>query len=81
MKIKKFLDKVKDFLKLDNFQKSNKKKSVENFVKKLKIKKKQLSKAIKKELLKKKRKDIQEELDIVFLQIKKGKAILKKLNS
>jgi len=81
MKVKKFINRVKDFLGLDDFEKANKKKSVKNLLHKLKVRRKQLSKFLKKQSQKKRRKEIQEELDIVSLQIKKGRVILKKLNS
>ena len=81
MKVKKFINRVKDFLGLDDFKKANKKKSVKNLLNKLKTRRKRLSKVLKKQQQKKRRKEIQEELDIVSLQIKKGRMILKKLNS
>jgi len=76
MGIAKFIESVKETLGLYEFKKSSKKKSVKNLLKKLNSKKDKITKLIKKD---KKQKELQEELDIVNLQIKKGEKILAKL--
>ncbi len=81
MGVKKFIELVKETLGLDEMKKLSKKKSVKNLLKKLNAKKDAISKALKAKLNKKKKKELNEEMDIILFQIKKGEAILKKLNS
>lgn len=76
MGIAKFIESVKESLGLDEFKKSSKKKSIKNLLKKLNSKKEKITKLIKKD---KKQKELQEELDIVNFQIKKGEKLLAKL--
>lgn len=78
---KKFIELVTETLGIDEMKKSSKKKSIKNLLKKLNSKKDAIDKALKAKLDKKKKKELNEERDIVLFQIKKGEAILKKLNS
>jgi len=80
MKIKNFIESVKTFLNLDEFDKVGKKKSVKRLLEKLKAKKELLNKVPKKKLCKKDLKALKEELVIVSLHIKKGENILDELN-
>jgi len=79
--VKKFIELVTETLGLDEMKKSSKKKSIKNLLKKLKSKKDSIDKELKAKVGKKKKKELSEELDIILFQIKKGEAILKKLNS
>lgn len=81
MGIKKFINSVKESLRLDEFEKAGKKKSIKRLLEKLKSKKKILDKKEKKKLDKKEKKELKEELTIITLQIKKGEKILDELNS
>lgn len=80
MGIKKFIKKVKSTLGLDDYEIEGKKKSLKDLLKKLNARKK----SIRKSLVtadKEKKKELNEELDIVTCQIKKGKKILHDLYS
>ena len=79
MGIKKFIKKVKRTLRLNNVVIENKKKSLKRLLKKLNERKKIIKKSLKKSLDSKKDKELNEELDIICLQLKKGKKILHKL--
>jgi len=81
MGVKKFIELVTETLGLDEMKKSSKKKSIKNLLKKLNSKKDAISKRLKAKLSKKKKKELNEEMEIIQFQIKKGEAILKKLNS
>lgn len=77
MGIKKFIYKVTTTLGLTGFKINGKKKAIKNLLKKLKERRLNLYKSVKKELSE----DQKEELDIITLQIDKGKKLLNKLNS
>jgi len=77
---KKFIEMVMETLGLDEIKKSSKKKSVKALIKKLKNKKDKIDEVLKVKSGKKKQKELQEEKEILLCQIKKGEAILKKLN-
>ena len=81
MSVKKFIADVKEYLGLDDFKKSGKKKSIKRLLEKLKARKEILDKMPKKKLDKKEKKELKEELAIITLQIKKGEKILNELNS
>ncbi|PHQ65613.1 MAG: hypothetical protein COB99_03070 [Sulfurimonas sp.] len=81
MSIKKFMQSVRESLGLSDFEKSGKKKSVKNLLKKLRNREDKILKSLKKKIEKKEKKELKEELDIISLQIKNGKKILDKLNS
>lgn len=81
MSITKFIDSVKESLGLDEFKKSGKKKSIRNLLRKLNARKEKIGKSLEKKLDKKEKKELQEELDIITFQIKKGEKILDKLNA
>ena len=81
MNITKFITGVIESLGLDEFKKAGKKKSVKNLLKKLHARKEKIGKSLEKKLAKKEKKELTEELDIISLQIKKGKKILDKLNA
>jgi hypothetical protein len=81
MSIKKFIADAKEYLGLDDFKKSGKKKSIKRLLEKLRTRKEILDKVPKKKLDKKEKKELKEELAIITLQIKKGEKILDGLNS
>lgn len=81
MGVKKFIELVSETLGLDDMQKSSKKKSIKILLKKLNVKKDVIDKTLAAKLDKKKKKELNEERDIILFQLKKGEAILKKLNS
>ena len=80
MGVKKFIELVTETLGLDEMQKLSKKKSVKSLLKKLNSKLEIIDKALKAKLDKKKKKELDEERDIILFQIKKGEIILKSLN-
>lgn len=81
MGIKKFIKKVKNTLGLDAYAVEGKKKSLKDLLKKLRERKRKINKSLEASLGKKEKKELQEELEIVSLQIKKGKKILHELYS
>lgn len=81
MSIQKFIESVKKSLNLDKFEQTGKKKAIKRLLKKLEERKEILSKVPKKKLDKKERRELKEELEIISLQIKKGKKILKTLDA
>lgn len=81
MGIKKFINKVKHTLGLNDYETEGKKKSLKDLLKKLNLRKSQLKKERQGHFGKKEKKELEEELEIVSLQIKKGKKILHKLYS
>lgn len=81
MGIGKFIQSVKESLGLESFEKTTKKKSVKNLLKKLNDKKDIIDKSLTSKPEKKVKKELEEELSIITLQIKKGEKILKKLES
>ncbi len=80
MGIKKFIKKVKSTLGLNNYEIEGKKKSLKDLIKKLNRRKKRIKKSLE-NANKKEKKDLNEELEIITCQIKKGKNILHKLYS
>ncbi len=81
MSIKKFIKQVKRILLLNNFEQKGKKKSLKILLEKLEARKRVLRKIPRKALTIKERKALKEEEEILSLQIKKGKKILKELQS
>ncbi len=81
MGIKKFINSVKESLGLDEFEKAGKKKSIKRLLEKLRSRKEILNKPTKKKLDKKERRELEEELTIITLQIKKGEKLLDDINS
>jgi hypothetical protein len=81
MGIKKFIKNVKHTLGLNDYGIEGKKKSLKDLLKKLNNRKKSINKTLKSSLGKKEKKALEEELEIVSLQIKKGKKILHDLYS
>ena len=81
MGIKKFINSVKESLGLDEFEKAGKKKSIKRLLEKLRSRKEILNKVPKKKLDKKEKKELEEELAIITLQVKKGEKILDELNT
>ncbi|RLA77146.1 MAG: hypothetical protein DRG30_01020 [Epsilonproteobacteria bacterium] len=79
MDIKKFIKSVKSTLGLKGFNQEGKKKSLKELLKKLNRRKKSVTELLKTSLDEKEEKELKEELEIVSLQIKKGKKILYKL--
>lgn len=80
MGVKKFIETVKEFLELNGFKKAGKKQSIKKLLKKLNLKKEKIEKALTKKVDKKEKKAMEEELEIICFQIKKGKKILDKLD-
>ena len=80
MSVKKFIKDVITSLSLDKFEEAGKKKSIKRLLKKLESRKAKLKYTAKKKLSKKEKKELQEELEIITLQITKGKKILDELN-
>jgi DNA-binding transcriptional regulator GbsR (MarR family) len=80
MGINKFINRVKELLELDEFEKAGKKKSVKRLLEKLRARERELNEALSKKHRKKEAKELKEELSIVTVQIKKGEKILKELN-
>jgi len=76
MNIKKFINRVTKTLGIANFKTIGKKKSIKNLLKKLKKRRLKIYKSAKPKLSKEQK----EEIDIISLQIKKGKKLLNKLN-
>lgn len=81
MKIKKFIKSVANFLGLGDYKIEGKKKALKDLIKKLNKRKREMKKMVKESSLKKEKKELEEELDIVSLELKKAKAILYKLYS
>ena len=81
MIVENFIESVKESLGLNSFEKSGKKKSVKNLLKKLQDRQAKIIKSLKKKPEKKEKKELKEELEIILLQIKNGKKIQEKLNS
>ena len=73
MNIKKFIKKVQNSLGLGDYKVEGKKKAVKELLKKLLERKREVKKTLEKASDKKNRKDLQEELEIVSLEIKKAK--------
>jgi hypothetical protein len=80
MGFKNFIAKTVAFLSIDNFVMSGKKKSIKNLLSKLKKRRLSIYKLLHEEVDEKRYIELQEELDIISLQIKKGKKLLNKLN-
>ena len=81
MGIKKFIKKVKHMLGLNDYEIEGKKKSLKDLLKRLRERKRDINESLEASLVKKERKELKEELEIVSLQIKKGKKILHDLYS
>ncbi len=81
MGIEKFIVRVKESFVSNVFQKTRKKESMQRLLAKLRSRKEILNQTAKKTLGKKEIADLNEELAIISLQIKKGEHILKKLSA
>ncbi len=79
MGLKKFIKSVQSTLGLEDFNQEGKKKSLKELLKKLNHRKKSIIILLKAPLGKKEESELKEELEIISLQIKKGKKILYKL--
>jgi len=79
MGIKKFIKSVQSTLGLEDYKNEGKKKSLKDLLKKLTSRKKSITALLKTPLDKKEENRLREELEIISLQIKKGKKILYKL--
>ncbi|MEA1914047.1 MAG: hypothetical protein U9N30_01910 [Campylobacterota bacterium] len=79
MNIKKFIKKVKTTLGLGKFEKANEKKYIKSLLKKLRLKKAATLKLLEIKRTKKEKKEINEDLEIIELHIKKGEKLLTKL--
>jgi hypothetical protein len=78
VKVKEFIQSVKEYLGLHEFEKKGKKKSVKILLEKLKLKSVEITREVEK---KPEQSALIEELEIVSLHIKKAEKILEKLNS
>ncbi len=76
MSVKKFIKNVKHTLGLNDYGIEGKKKSLKDLLKKLNGRKHHINKSLKNDIKKKEKKELEEELEIVTCQIKKGKKIL-----
>jgi len=81
MGLKKFIKSVQSTLGLEEFSEEGKKKALKVLLKKLNNRKKSINAALKSAKSKKEENELKEELEIVKLQIKKGKKILYRLYS
>ena len=81
MGIKKFINSAIESLGLDDFEKTGKKKSIKRLLGKLREREESLNKKLKKDPGKKEAKELNEELAIIKLQIKKGEKIMEQLNT
>jgi HPt (histidine-containing phosphotransfer) domain-containing protein len=79
MGIKKFIKNVQATLGLEDINKEGKKKALKDLLKKLRKRQRNIIESLKGPLEKKEKKEMEEELEIISLQIKKGKKILYKL--
>ena len=80
MSFKKFLQNMIDIFNLEPDLEDGRKKSLKELIDKLKAKKKELKKQENTDMDKKAIKEMEEEIEILKLHIKKGKKILKKLS-
>ena len=80
MKIKKYLKKMADYLDVDKQKYSSRKSCLEDILKKLKKRKRNLKEQLKNETSKKRIEALSEELQVVQTQRKKGLKALKELN-
>ena len=81
MGIKKFIVQVKESFQLDKLQNTRKKESMQRLLTKLRSKKETFNTISKETLDKKDLAELQEDLAIITLQIKKGEHILEKLSA
>ncbi len=81
MGVKKFIELVKGTLGLDGIKNASKKKSIKRLLKKLQNKKGKINESLKAKMTKDMKLELLEEKEIITFQIKKGKEILKRLNS
>lgn len=79
MGVKKFIKSIKKFLNLGELEVEGKKKSLKLLLKQLNNRKRTVKKQFDSNEDKKEKKELNEELDILTVEIKKGKAILYKL--
>ncbi len=79
MRAKKFIKGVKAFLRLGDYKVEGKKKAIKDLLKKLSRRKIVVKKMLEGSLEKGRKKELKEELEILTLEIKKGKKILYKL--
>lgn len=79
MSFKKFIKSVVTSLELGDYKVEGKKKAIKDLLKKLNKRKQNLKKSLEKASEKKEQKELKEELEILSLEIKKGKEILYKL--
>ena len=81
MSVKKFIKSVITSLGLGDYKVEGKKKGIKDLLKKLNKRKQNLKKSLEKGSDKKQQKEMKEDLEILTLEIKKGKEILYKLYS
>ncbi len=81
MSVKKFIKKVITSLGLGDYKVEGKKKAIKDLLKKLNKRKRTIKQSLKNASQKKQQRELKEELEIISLEIKKGKEILYKLYS
>lgn len=81
MGTKKFITRVTEFLGLEVMETTKKKKTLKILIKSLENKKSRLHKILNKKISKKRKKELEEEYDIVSIHLKKGRKVLQKLNA
>jgi predicted nucleic acid-binding Zn-ribbon protein len=80
MGIKKFIKSVKDAFDIKVSKKEGKKGKIKELIKELRIKRKEIKEKLKEEKNKNEIENLEEDFQIIKLQIKKSKKILKNLN-
>ena len=81
MSVKKFIRNVITFLGLGDYKVEGKKKAIKDLLKKLNKRKRDIKKSLANSSEKQQQRELKEELEIISLEIKKGKDILFKLYS
>ena len=81
MGVEKFIEKAKEFLGLDKLGNDSKKKNIKCLLEKLRDRKKGIKEELKSNPIKKRKRELEEEYEIILVQIKKGDKLLEKLNS
>jgi|GEM_PF-6432593 len=81
MEIKKLIKSIKNAFDINVSKKENKKDKIKELIKELKIKRRDLKNKIKTKRSKQKIQDLQEDCEIITLQIRKSKRILRNLKN
>ncbi len=81
MEFKKFIKSIKNAFDISVSKKENKKDKIKELIKELKLKRRELKNKMKKKRNKQKIQEIQEDCEIITLQIRKSKRILRNLKN